>query len=72
MNLGHITGLDPAGPYLRNLNLNEKLDPSDADNVEVGQRDRFVAPKKLTFFSKFSHAGLLYGSGGPSAERPGN
>ena len=36
--LGH----DPAGPYLRNLNANEKLDPTDADVVEVyysGQAD---------------------------------
>lgn len=41
MHLGHITGLDPAGPYLRNLNLNEKLDPSDADNVEVRKRYHF-------------------------------
>ncbi|GFR28891.1 hypothetical protein TNCT_542861, partial [Trichonephila clavata] len=34
-NLGRITGLDPAGPYFRNVANNVKLDTSDATFVDV-------------------------------------
>ncbi|GFU66684.1 pancreatic lipase-related protein 3 [Trichonephila clavipes] len=34
-NLGRITGLDPAGPYFRNVANNVKLDTADATFVDV-------------------------------------
>ncbi|KAH0546744.1 hypothetical protein KQX54_014618 [Cotesia glomerata] len=43
--LKHITGLDPAKPFLMNVGLDAKLDSSDAEFVDVYHTESFIQGK---------------------------
>ncbi|XP_078354767.1 pancreatic lipase-related protein 2-like isoform X1 [Oculina patagonica] len=59
MMLGRITGLDPAGPYFTNVNAAVRLDPGDAEYVDVIHTDagRFGTSRKVGHIDFFPNGG---------------
>ncbi|XP_055336285.1 uncharacterized protein LOC129586844 [Paramacrobiotus metropolitanus] len=65
LTLGHITGLDPAGPYFTNLATEVRLDPTDADFVDTIVTDgetifdiAFGSPQAMGHVNFYPNGGL--------------
>lgn len=54
-----VTGLDPAGPYFTNVDAAVRLDPSDAEYVDVIHTDagRFGTSRKVGHIDFYPNGG---------------